>query len=273
MIKPKYSYVFLISILLILCLGLLSGSPLQDNPKPDPTQSRGNFAEDWAQFDKLLQEQKHEAASSLVQTMLEQARAAGNNAEWTRCLVRYTALRISLHGYETAVRYLKEQPWPEDLTGSSVLNLFYGQSLVTYARSYSYEINRREKVDSNGTIDLKAWTRDQIYEEAQKAYENVWKVRSRLGDLPKDAWKDFIVPNTYPEGIRPTLRDAVSYLRVEMLADTNGWQPEQLNEIYRLDPENLAGGSPGNVSLVDPDIHPLQKICFIISPKFYQRRN
>jgi uncharacterized protein YfaS (alpha-2-macroglobulin family) len=265
MIKPKYSYVFLISILLILCLGLLSGSPQQENPMFDPTQSRGNFAEDWAQFDKLLQEQKHEAASSLVQTMLEQARAAGNNAEWTRCLVRYTALRISLHGYETAVRYLKEQPWPEDLTGSSVLNLFYGQSLVTYARSYSYEINRREKVDSNGTIDLKAWTRDQIYEEAQKAYENVWKVRSRLGDLPKDAWKDFIVPNTYPEGIRPTLRDAVSYLRVEMLADTNGWRPEQLNEIYRLDLENLAGGSPVNVSLVDPDIHPLQKICFILS--------
>ena len=82
MIKPKYSYVFLISILLILCLGLLSGSPQQENPMFDPTQSRGNFAEDWAQFDKLLQEQKHEATSSLVQTMLEQARAAGNNAEW-----------------------------------------------------------------------------------------------------------------------------------------------------------------------------------------------
>jgi uncharacterized protein YfaS (alpha-2-macroglobulin family) len=265
MIKRKYSYAFLISILLIVCLGLLVGGPLQENPKPDPVQSSGNIAEDWDLFEKLLQEQKHEAASSLVETMLEEARAAENNAEWTRCLVRYTALRISLHGYETAVRYLKEQPWPEDLTGSSVLNLFYGQTLVTYARSYSYEINRREKVDSNGTVDLKTWTRDQIYEEAQKAYENVWKIRDRLGDLPKNEWKDFIVPNTYPAGIRPTLRDAVTYLRIEMLADTNGWQPEQLNEIYRLDLENLAGGSTVNVSLIDSNVHPLQKICFILS--------
>jgi len=265
MIKPEYSYIFLISIFLILCLGLLTGGPSQENPMFDPTQSRENFAENWIQFEKLLQEQKHEEASSLVQTMLEEARVTENNAEWTHCLVRYTALRISLHGYETAVRYLKEQPWPEDLTGSSVLNLFYGQSLITYARSYSYEINRREKVDSNGTIDLKAWTRDQIYEEAQKAYENVWKIRRRLGDLPKNEWKDFIVPNTYPAGIRPTLRDAVSYLRVEMLADTNGWQPEQLNEIYRLDLERLTGNFTEEISLTDTAIHPLKKICFILA--------
>ena len=111
--------------------------------------------------------------------------------------------------------------------------------MTTYARSYSWEINKREKMDTKGVVDLKAWTRDQIYEEAQKAFENVWKIRAKLGEMPNTEWKEFLTPNNYPPGIRPTLRDAVSYLRVEMLADTNGWQPDQLNEIYRLNLKNL----------------------------------
>jgi uncharacterized protein YfaS (alpha-2-macroglobulin family) len=265
MIERRYRFAFLLSVLLILCLGLLAGKPLKEVSKPDAPEWKGNFSTGWNQFEKLLNDQKHEAASELVEKMLESARAAKNSTEWTRCLVRYTSLRISLHGYETAVRFLKEDPWPEDLAGSSVLNLFYAQSLVTYARSYGWEINQREKVDSKGTIDLKAWTKDQIYEEAQKAFENVWENRERLGEFPNNEWKDFIVPNTYPSGIRPTLRDAVSYLRVEMLADTNGWQPEELNEIYRLNLKELTEQFTGYISLSSPEPHPLLKICFILA--------
>ncbi|MBN2319183.1 MAG: hypothetical protein JXR49_08895 [Acidobacteria bacterium] len=265
MIRGRHHLTFFSFILLVLCLGLLLGAQLPKDSKPDTTDWNGDFAEGWKQFDRLIEEQKHEAASALVDTMLKSARAAENNTEWTRCLVRNTALRISLHGYETAVRFLKEAPWPEDRMGMSVLNLFYAHSLTTYARRYSWEINQRERMDSEETIDLKAWTRDQIYEEAQRAYEEVWNNRDRLGELPNTEWKDFIVPNTYPEGIRPTLRDAVSYLRVDMLADTNGWQPEQLNEIYRLNLKELTDDISGEIALVDPTIHPLKKICFILS--------
>ena len=134
----------------------------------------------WQQYDQLVKEQKYEAASSLVEEMLAKARSAKNSTEWTRCLIRYTQLRMALHGYETSVRFLKDQPWPEDLTGSSILNLYYAHALTNYARSYSWEINSREKIDTKGVVDLKAWTRDQIYEEAQKAFETVWKVRDSL---------------------------------------------------------------------------------------------
>jgi len=93
----------------------------------------------------------------------------------------------------------------------------------------------------------------------------VWQKRDRLGDLPVGEWKEYITPNTYPAGIRPTLRDAVSYLQVEMLADTNGWQPDQLNEIYRLNLKNLINGTVGEVSPVDPTRHPLEKISLILA--------
>ncbi len=265
MIKDRYQFAFLLAISLILCLGILLAAQAPKDAKPDSPGWNGDFTEGWKQFDQLLKEQKREAASALVEKMLESARAEENDTEWTRCLVRDTVLRISLHGYETAVRFLKEESWPEDLMGSSILNLFYAQSLVTYARAYSWEVDQREKTDSGEKVDLKAWTRDQIYEEARKAYEKVWENRDRLGEFPNTEWKDFIVPNTYPSGIRPTLRDAVSYLHVEMLADTNGWQPAQLNEIYRLNLKELSSDVLNKISLVDPDVHPLEKICYILS--------
>jgi len=265
MIKRSYCFLFLLSMLLILLLGVSAETSRTDNTPSNATEWNGNFTEGWEQFDKLLEEQKHEAASSLIEKILEEARSEKNNSEWTRCLVRYSSLRISLHGFETAVRFLKDQPWPEDPMSTSILNLFYAQSLVTYARSYSWEINQREKVDSDGTVDLKAWTRNQIYEEAQKAFNSVWENHNLFGNYTPTEWKDFITPNTYPEGIRPTLRDAVSYIWVETLSDTNSWQPEQFNEIYRLNLQELAGDFNDDIPLADPDIHPLKKIGFILA--------
>jgi alpha-2-macroglobulin len=267
MIKNRYNLAFLLLLFLALGFGFAAsiGPSAKAPAKVENVEWSGDFAQGWKQFDQLTGEQKNEAAASLVEKMLAAARDKKDNAELTRCLIRYTQVRISLHGYETSVRFLKDQPWPDDVTGSSVLNLYYAQSLATYARRYSYEINQREKVDTKGVVDLKAWTRDQIYEEAQKAYENVWKLRSKLGELPNSEWKEYILPNNYPDGIRPTLRDAVSYLRVELLSDTNGWKPDQLNEIFRLNLKKLTGEKIDEVPLVDPDRHPLEKICFILA--------
>jgi alpha-2-macroglobulin len=265
MTKSRCQLVFLLSLLCVLSLGFPTAISVQETAKPKPVVWRGDFIDGWKQFDQLNNEQKYEAASSLVEKMLADARTAKNNTEWMRCLIRYTQLRMALHGYETSVRFLKDQPWPDDLMGSSVLNLFYAEALTTYARNYSWEINKRERMDSKGVVDLKAWTRDQIYEEAQKAVENVWRMRDRLGELSNTQWKEFLQPNDYPAGIRPTLRDAVSYMRVDMLADTNGWQPDQLNEIYRLNLKSLINGEFGEISLVDRARNPLEKISFILA--------
>lgn len=239
--------------------------PGQEASMSKPADWNGDFAEGRRNYDELIKEQKFEAASSLAEKMLAAAREKKDSGEWTRALIRCTQTRVALHGYETAVRFLKDQPWPDDPEGSSLLNLFYAETLVTYAREYSWEINQRERMDSRGEVDLKSWTRDQIYEEAQKAFERVWNARGRLGGLPVARWKEYLSPNSYPAQIRPTLRDAVSYLRVDMLSDTNGWRPEQLNEIYRLNLKDLARGAKEEISLVDPARHPLEKISFILT--------
>jgi len=225
----------------------------------------GEFSEGWKEYDRLANEQKYEAAGKVVEQLLEKAKKEEKSEEWVRCLIRTVQLRTALHGYETSVRFLAEQDWPQDLLGNTVLNLYYAHSLVTYAHRYSWEIRKRERVDTKGKVDLKAWTMEQIFTEAQKSYETVWQHRKQLGEHPVKHLAAYIQQNNYPEQIRPTLRDAVSYLRVQLLSDTSGWRPEHSNQIYQLDLKALLGRQRlASGALIDPAVHPLIKICAIL---------
>jgi uncharacterized protein YfaS (alpha-2-macroglobulin family) len=217
----------------------------------------------WKEIDQLLEQQKFEAAAKATEARLNQARTQGNEEEWTRALIRLVQARTGLHGYETTVRFLREQPWPKGVIARTTLNLFYAQSLVTYTQAYDYEIRQRERVASTGPVDLKAWTYEQIITETHRTFAEVWKERERLGGEPVGLLSEYIAPNTYPAGIRDTLRDAVSYLWVSLLADSSTWRPEQQQEVYRLDLNVLLGGTP-SVELTEPSVHPLMKVAAIL---------
>lgn len=222
-------------------------------------------SEGWKQVDRLVEQQKFEEASKVVAQLRAQAQAQGRNAEWTAALVKEVQLRIGLHGYEKAVRYLREQAWPKDLLSETTLELFYAHALMTYMSAYSWEISQREKVDAKGPVDLKAWTREQIYGEAQKSFAQIWAQRAALGREPVKALGDYLTPNNYPPHVRDTLRDMASYFAVELLADSTGWSPAQSNDLFQLDfGALLAGGTKTAVKLDDPSVHPLLKIGAIL---------
>jgi hypothetical protein len=182
-------------------------------------------------------------------------------------LIKDVALRVSLHGYETSVRFLKDQPWPDDPIAHATLELYYAHALVTYYQAYSWEIGQRERTESKAAVDLKAWTRDDIFAEVSRAYFAVWQLRDDLGHRPVDSLGEFLQPNDFPAGIRDTLRDAVSYFWLEFLANTGNWRPEHENEVYLLDFDKLLAGDPvasKTVKLDDPTVHPLLKIGAIL---------
>jgi hypothetical protein len=203
----------------------------------------------WDEVDHLRSEQKFEAASKAVAAILERARKDGDAAEWTRALVEETKLRMALHGYETAVRFLRTEEWPEDAVSQAVLELYYANSLATYARVYSWEIRRRERVETS--------------EEADRAFLSVWSAREEWGSESLGALSRYIHQNNYPPRIRGTLRDAVTYLWIELLADSSMWSPAESNEVFRLDLAALIEGDPKSSSkldLADAAVHPMLKI-------------
>ncbi len=221
----------------------------------------------WQEIDKLISEQKMQEALQRVIAIRDAARQAGDQENWTRALIRQAQLETALSGFETAVRTLKDQPWPDQPLYRSILNLFYGQSLVFYLQAYSWEIAQRERVETSGAVDLKAWTQEQIFAAAQAAYLEVWKDRGAWGEQSIGTLAEYIEQNDYPPRIRGTLRDAVSYLWVELLANTNLWRPEQSNDVFRLDLESLLGPRPlaEEAGLAAPEVHPLTKIAAILA--------
>ena len=221
----------------------------------------------WKEVERLVDEQKLEAASTRVSGIRAEASKAGDEIDWARALVREVQLRTGLHGYETAVRFLRTEAWPKGPTATALLDLFYAQALTTYLQAYSWEIRQRERVEQKGPIDLKQWTAGQIYAEAQRAYAELWRRRADLGKLSAGTLGDAIVTNTYPDDVRGTLRDTVGYLFVELLADTSHWSPEHSAETAQLDLAALATGDFARSTRLDPgdaSIHPLIRMGAIL---------
>ena len=221
----------------------------------------------WKDVEKLVSEQKFQAAADAVAEIRRSAAETENSEEWTRALVEEVQLRTALHGYETSVRFLREQEWPDDPASRAVLDLFYAQSLVTYAQVYSWEIRGRERVASDDEVDLKRWTMDQIVAEANRAFGRLWSEREMWGDAPIGELSRYIDQNSYPARIRGTLRDAVSYMWVGLLADSSLWRAGQSSSVYALDLAALLEGLPGaaeTVDLSDPGVHPVEKIAAVL---------
>lgn len=219
----------------------------------------------WKEVDALEAEQKYEAAAEKVAELLAAAQARGDSEDVVRAIVRTVQLRTALHGYETSVRFLAETPWPPDLLAQATLNLLQAHSLVIYARAYSWEVRGRERVVSTDEVDLKKWTWDQIHTAAAQSFHNAWRLREALGEHPAEVLAPYLHPNTYPKGIRSTLRDAVTYLWVEALSDRSAWRPEHANEVYRLDLAALLAERAPDVDPAAPDTHPLVKIAALLS--------
>jgi alpha-2-macroglobulin len=223
-------------------------------------------AADWATVDRLIDEQKLAEAAKRVDALEKRARAAGDDAGLARALVRSTQLAVALGGFETAVEALRAKSWPEEPLARAAVELYDAFALAAYLDHYGWEIAQRERVVAGGSLDLGLWTRDQIADEAGRAFARVWALGERLGEV---AAKDFpyLRANDFPAGIRPTLRDAVAYLWAERLADSSHWSPAELQEIWKLDLAALADGAavePTPEPPGDAALHPLAQLAAVL---------
>ncbi|MEM1178047.1 MAG: MG2 domain-containing protein, partial [Acidobacteriota bacterium] len=224
----------------------------------------------WQDVDRLVDEQKYQAASELTGELLGEARAAGDEAMWTRALIKSTQLRLALHGYGRAVRFLQDEPWPETPRHRLNVGLFYGHTLRTYLQAYSWEIRKREDVAGEAGEDLKTWTLDRVVQEIEETYAGIFSQREAWGEASLGEGAAYLDPGTYPAQVRGTLRDIVSYLWVDLLADTGLWRPEAQGQTYLLDLDGLlAPPQPLSESdaalLVDPAVHPVTKVRAVLA--------
>ena len=185
----------------------------------------------------LVEDQKFEAAADEVPKSSIAAREDGHTETWTRALIEEVQLRTALHGYETSVRFLRsEEPWPDDAPLRAMLDLYYANALIVYNQLYSWEIRQRERVAPTRRrpegVDHQPDRRG-----GQQGLRPGLVRRASWGDaLPRRPLPSTSTRTTIPARIRGTLRDAVTYMWVGLLADTSLWRPEQSNEVFSSRP-------------------------------------
>ena len=217
-----------------------------------------DFAAGFAEVERLVSENKLEVASGVLEVLLGTAQAAGDEEAWTRALVQAVQLRSALHKPERAVRFLRDQPWPQGAAHRVLLDLLYADALTAYSRAYRWEIFQRERVDSGAEVDLGHWSQEQITEAALAAGLDAWSRREELGDVSVARFSFYLEPGNYPERVRGTLRDALSYSLAGLLADSDLWTGRDRDDVAALDfPALIRGGD-----FAPP--HPLTKMAAVL---------
>ena len=214
----------------------------------------------WTEVDRLIDERQFQAALEVVAGLRESAQEAANEAAWTRALVRETQLQTALHGYETSVRHLQAAARPQRPLYRAVLDLYYAHALVDYLSVYGWDVGGRERVETGDEVDLRRWTREQIGDEVDATYARVWSERQAWGDEPLGELAEYFDANDHPRRIRGTLRDAVTYLWVEWLADSSHWSAAEENGVYRLDLAALLEPAPALLAEGVGADHPLARL-------------
>ncbi|MCB0392790.1 MAG: hypothetical protein KDD58_15985, partial [Bdellovibrionales bacterium] len=122
------------------------------------------------EIEKLVSQQKYNEALKFTEEYIKKQKNK-NDIEYARAIIKKVQLQLGLHGYETAVKELKASPLPIDPMARALVELYYAFALMKYYQSYSWEINKREKVVSTEEIDLIKWTKDQINEEINNTFD------------------------------------------------------------------------------------------------------
>jgi len=236
--------------------------------QPLERQSMRFDTPEWKAIDALVDQQKLQQAREELQKLRAAAEQSGRAGDVTRALIRDTQLAIAQGQVEAAVRALQTARWPEDGFSQLVLDLYYARTLLDYVDRYAYDIAKRERVDAQKDVDLKAWTRDQIVAEALRVLSRAWHSRATLSG-PAHTLGPYLIPNNYPAGVRDTLRDVLSYQVVELLSNTRYWKPAEQNELFRLNHAALlASPSPSQTqtieALEDTSVHPLLRAVAVL---------
>ena len=267
-----------LALSLALVLGVLSAPTPPAAAAARAAVPRAAKPATWAEVERLIDDGLLREAVSRIEEWKRAPGARSDGAAWTRALLTEGGLHVALGEYKAAIRGLRSGPRPSGEVERAVLDIFYAQALTLYYRSDSWEINRREPHEpvepgrlrepvSDPATGVEEWTRDELREAAVAAFLDAWKERQALGALPVDGPASYFVPNSYPREVRGTLRDALSYLFVELLADSSLWPVHDSEESERPDLALLLPGEPGvtAAALAVPTAQPLLQISAVLA--------
>ncbi|WP_299874843.1 hypothetical protein [uncultured Cocleimonas sp.] len=196
----------------------------------------------WQSVARLMDEQKFNAASDQVDTLLKKFKAAKNNNHWRQALVLGTTLKLKTDPIEETAKYLTNQQWPNDKDSKLLLNLYLAKVLTQYVKQNHWEIHNRETIKSKKKIGIEKKTIEQINADINLTFKAAYQLaQSRpndaLGSLSLEGLKAknlYFINSDYPLNVRGGIKDTIAYLWVEHLLDSSMWSIAEQGQKAKL---------------------------------------
>ncbi|HOH76862.1 MAG TPA: alpha-2-macroglobulin family protein [Myxococcota bacterium] len=214
----------------------------------------------WKEIDKLVEEQKFQAALDRIAELERNAAQSGDAVEQVRILVRKVSYETAWNRWQDALNHLlaSESSWPTDIVSQTTLGLYLASTIQGYRAFYGWEIARRPERSDPDLTDVKTWSTRQLNDRAVATLFRLWAWRDTLKGIPASIASEFLENDTFPEGIRGTMADAVAYGLASALADSATWPVRFSGELWKLKPENLtADAARSSLTTIPEDRHPL----------------
>jgi uncharacterized protein YfaS (alpha-2-macroglobulin family) len=187
------------------------------------------------------------------------------DGELARALVREAQLLAGQGQFETAAEFLLGETLPESAVPRAAVELGRAAILSNYLTANSWEIRRRERIGAE-TVDLRLLTADEIQQRILTSFLAAWKEREALGKVERGSFYEVFDPNDYPATVRGTVRDSLSYVFAEALADSAWWSPRQAREVHRLGLDRLLESDAAwrDAALTGSETHPLERLSAVL---------
>lgn len=273
----KFNWLIGSALLLCACSGSLAPStvvPTGDNepavvvpPSAGTAAWEKDRAAAWSEVDRLVDEQKYQAALLKVDEIVNASTLQGDSPEQVRSIIRRLSLESALDRREEAVDHLiaSVETWPRDLISRTLLGLYLAEALNSYKDYYGWEINSRPIREDADAKDVRTWSADQISDRISSILFELWTWRDALADVPTSTVKEFIHPDTYPDKVRGTLADTVAYMLTDKLANSSLWTPAESNGLWKLDIQMLMAPAVRTNAIGPADgTHPLETLSTIL---------
>lgn len=214
----------------------------------------------WKEIDKLVEEQKFQAALDRVDELEREAVKSGDAVQRVRILIRKVSYETAWNRWQDALNHLleSESSWPTDIVSQTTLGLYLASTIQGYRSFYGWEIARRPERSDPDLTDVKTWSARQLNERAISTLFRLWAWRDRLKDIPASIASEFLDTDTFPKGIRGTMSDAVAYGLAAALADSATWPIVFSGELWKLKAADLVEkAAPSPLEKIPGELHPL----------------
>ena len=146
------------------------------------------------------------------------------------------------------------------------MNLHKAYFIKSYIERNSWQINKRELIDSDKPLTTKQKTMAQLRADAHTAFSKAYQYSlkrndpiSALNSLPTKKLKGYFSEGDYPKNVRGTVRDTVTYLWLDSLKNMSSWSPAQSTQVYDFSvPALLKNPYNEAINPTDASTHPLK---------------